>query len=178
MPKQPAVFPKLFIGTAYDAFKRYLTTHKLNYDINYLCTKDELAEFIERFSHYKSYTLPVIIADISFFNAKEQSMLLKFMDDTSLNLILLASRDNILPTIISRVKEFRKYYANSSDINFFEINKAREMLDNELKAMEDYSYEDKLITAMKYNPLLSYNDSIVSHYSLNDRQKLLSIIEF
>lgn len=174
------IFPKLFIGNAAKAFIAYLKKNNYDYPINVVTTRDELLSFIETFYNYKNYSLPVIVSDISFFNHSDQSLLLKFIDDTKLNLIMLASRDNVLDTIISRVREFRKYYVHNSgeSFGFIEIGKAREMFTNEISgSIEDTSYEDMISLAYKYNPMLSYDDYLVNRYSSNDKKKILSIIE-
>lgn len=182
--KQAHIFPKLFIGSAAKAFVQFLNKNNYQYEINYISTRDELISFIEQYSNYKNYSLPVIISDISFFNKKDQSVLLKFMDDTKLNLILLASRDNILDTIISRVKEFRKFYIQSKEnqAGFISISKAREMLDTDIKNnhIEEYdsSFEDKIILRSKYNPMLSYDENLVRKFGRNDRKKLLGLLEY
>ena len=179
--KSPKIFPKLFCGSAAIAFKNYLKKNHYNYEINYITDRDDLLNFIETYSHYKNYTLPVIISDISFLKKKDQSLLLKFMDDTNLNIILLASRDNILDTIISRVREFRKFYSDSkgSRAGFINVSKAREMLNNEYgQFSDDTSYEDKLLVYNKYNPMLAYNNNLVKSYRKNDQNKLLNLLEF
>lgn len=176
--KVARIFPKLFIGDSAIAFKNYLKKHKLNYDINYIVDEYELKSFIDEYSNYKNYKLPVIISDISYLNKKAQSLLLKFMEDTSLNLILLASRDNILDTIISRTKEFRKYYISSKNINYVEVNKARSLLKEELSNTGDVSFDDKLLMCNKYNPVLAYSNSLVKRYSQNEQDKLVSLLEF
>lgn len=181
MSVQPRVFPKLFIGQAAISFKSFLKKKNLDYNINYVSTKEDLESIIDIYSAYKNYTLPVIISDISYLDSRGQSLLLKFMDDTNLNIILLASRDNILDTIISRVKEFRKFYVfNRGDkAGFISIGKAREMFNNDIGSFdEDTSYEDKLLQYNKYNPLLSYDDLLVRQYNSVDRKKLLNIIEY
>lgn len=175
---QCKIFPKLFIGDSAVAFKNYLKKNNLKYEITHLVDETELKEFIDEYSNYKNYNLPVIISDISFFNKKTQSLLLKFMEDTDLKLILLASRDNILDTIISRVKEFRKYYINTKNINFLEINKARSLLNEDLSDSDSISTDDKIITCNKYNPLLSYNNELVKNFSFNEQSKLTSILEY
>lgn len=176
------IFPKLFIGTAAEAFRKYLKKHNYSYEINYIQSKDDLIDLINRFSNYKNYKLPVIISDISFLSCKDQSLLLKFIEDSKLNIILLASRDNILNTIISRVKEFRKYYVfnNGDKVGFININKAREMLlnDSEYISFDDLSLDDKQLIYNKYNPALSYDDSLVKKYRSSDKKKLLSLLEF
>lgn len=179
--KSPKIFPKLFCGSAAIAFKNYLKKNHYNYEINYITDRDDLLNFIETYSHYKNYTLPVIISDISFLKKKDQSLLLKFMDDTNLNIILLASRDNILDTIISRVREFRKFYSDNrgNRAGFINVSKAREMLNNEYgQFSDDTSYEDKLLVYNKYNPMLAYNNNLVKSYRKNDQSKLLNLLEF
>lgn len=179
--KSPKIFPKLFCGSAATAFKNYLKKNHYNYEINYITDRDDLLNFIETYSHYKNYTLPVIISDISFLKKKDQSLLLKFMDDTNLNIILLASRDNILDTIISRVREFRKFYSDNrgNRAGFINVSKAREMFNNEYgQFSDDTSYEDKLLVYNKYNPMLAYNNDLVKSYRKNDQNKLLNLLEF
>lgn len=180
--QQPRVFPKLFIGAAAQSFKNYLKKNNYSYEINYITDREDLISLIDTFSQYTNYKLPVIISDISFLKKRDQSLLLKFMDDSNLNIILLASRDNILDTIISRVKEFRKFYLSDkgSQSGFIKINKAREMLDNDLKSKDetDSSDEDRIAFRSKYNPLLSYDDALVKKFSFNDKKKLLTMLEF
>ena len=179
--KSPKIFPKLFCGSAAIAFKNYLKKNHYSYEINYITDRDDLLNFIETYSHYKNYTLPVIISDISFLKKKDQSLLLKFMDDTNLNIILLASRDNILDTIISRVREFRKFYSDNrgNRAGFINVSKAREMFNNEYgQFSDDTSYEDKLLVYNKYNPILAYNNNLVKSYRKNDQNKLLNLLEF
>lgn len=179
--KSPKIFPKLFCGGAAIAFKNYLKKNHYNYEINYITDRDDLLNFIETYSHYKNYTLPVIISDISFLKKKDQSLLLKFMDDTNLNIILLASRDNILDTIISRVREFRKFYSEDrgNRAGFINVSKAREMFNNEYgQFSDDTSYEDKLLVYNKYNPILAYDNNLVKSYRKNDQSKLLNLLEF
>lgn len=171
------IYPKLFIGAAHQAFIRYMNKNNIHYNINHISDRDDLMHIIEQYSGYKNYKLPVIISDISYLSQSDQSLLLKFMDDTDLKIILLASRDNILDTIISRVREFRKYYIMEDNIGFFPPSKAREMLNNEIGDNTEMSYDDILKLYNKYNALLGYNDSITRTFNINDRKKLLSLME-
>ena len=100
------------------------------------------------------------------------------MEDSNLKIILLASRDNILNTIISRVKEFRKYYVNNRDISFMNIANAYDNSKEELEALKDSSIEDKCIIYNKYNPVLYYINTLVNKRSIGDREKLLNLLEF
>lgn len=178
--KQPKIFPKLFIGDACKAFKTQLKKSNYKYEINDVTNRDELLAFIELYSSYKNYTLPVIISDLSFFNKRDQSLFLKFMDDTDLNLILLASRDNILDTIISRVREFRKFYTGNinSKVSFISPGKAREIMSSEASETgDDISDEDRMLMRNKYNPVLSYDESLVKQFRQSYKDKLLNLLE-
>lgn len=177
--KQPSIFPKLFIAAAKTGFENFLRKHNSKYQINYISCREDLISLIETYSHYKNYMQPVIISDISFLNKSDQSLLLKFIDDSHLNIILLASRDNILDTIVSRVKEFRKFYIfnNSNKAGFFSIEKARDMAANEMSNIDSLSYDDKLLLYNKYNSMLAYDDYLVRKYNQSDRKKLLNILE-
>ena len=179
MHPAPKIFPKLFIGSAAKAFTQFIKRNNFDYTINYIQSREDLISLIDTYSQYKNYNLPIIISDISYLSHADQSLLLKFMEDTNLKIILLASRDNILNTIISRVKEFRKYYTNSRDITFLNISKARELSKEELNKFDnDSSFEDKLSVYNKYNPVLGYIDSLLTKNSFNDREKLLNLLEF
>lgn len=173
---QPKIFPKLFIGSAAKAFEQFIKRNNFDYTINYIQSREDLISLIDVYSKYKNYSLPVIISDISYLNNADQSLLLKFMEDSKLKIIILASRDNVLGTIISRVKEFRKYYSELKNVSFMKCSAARENLSNE--TFDDLSNEDKLIIYNKYNPVLAYTDSLVKKFPFNDKQKLLNILEF
>ena len=102
------------------------------------------------------------------------------MDDTDLNLILLASRDNILDTIISRVREFRKFYTGNinSKVSFISPGKAREIMSSEVSETgDDISDEDKMLMRNKYNPVLSYDESLVKQFRQSYKDKLLNLLE-
>ena len=62
-------------------------------------------------------------------------------------------------------------------IVFFQPSKAREMLNNEIGDNTEMSYDDKLKLYNKYNSLLGYNDYITRMFNINDRKKLLSLLE-
>lgn len=176
--KQPKIFPKLFIGQAAKAFVSFINKNNYNYNINYIQSREDLISLIDTYSKYKNYNLPVIISDISYLNKADQSLLLKFMEDSNLKIILLASRDNILNTIISRVKEFRKYYVNNRDISFMNIANAYDNSKDELELLQDSSIEDRCVVYNKYNPVLYYINTLVNKRSTGDREKLLNLLEF
>lgn len=56
-----------------------------------------------------SPNFPIAVEDVSFLNHSSQSFLLKFLEETQLDISLLARFDSILPTIISRCDRVVKF---------------------------------------------------------------------
>lgn len=63
--------------------------------------RDEIEEFYVGYSGISMDT-PIALEDISYLSSSNQSFLLKFLEETTLNIALLARFDSILPTIVSR----------------------------------------------------------------------------
>lgn len=91
-------YPRLYIGREYI---RVLKS-KVTFPINHV-SKEDLSDFISYYSSISSMKYPLVIEDISDYDIIRQSILLKFVEDSSLKIILLASEDNILSTILSRM---------------------------------------------------------------------------
>lgn len=98
--------PMLLIDKARDIFKTLYTGN-----INYISNTEEARELIQ---NYSGITLekPLVIDDVS--NLYRDTILLKFLEETKLKLILLASQDNLDPIILSRVKTIKKYTSETN----------------------------------------------------------------
>ena len=88
--------PILLIGGAMTAFKSLYRGH-----IHKVNTTDEAREFVTEFSGVE-YNNLVVLEDLS--NLKRDEVLLKIIEEAKFPLIMLASQDNIIPTILSRTK--------------------------------------------------------------------------
>lgn len=91
----------IIIGTAVDLFKKMI---KSPY---YTITKaDEVRSFLA--NHTTPNDSPLIFEDLSLMTQNVQAYLLKFIEEPPSPLIILASKDNISPVILSRCKNIIK----------------------------------------------------------------------
>lgn len=90
-------YPRVYLGRVADALKQ-----RLSFPTVYL-TKDTYRDVIAHYSTIKSLPHPLVLEDISFLTFAQQATLLKFVEESPLKIVLLASEDNILPTIFSRM---------------------------------------------------------------------------
>ena len=88
------------IGNVLDSFQ-----HKPSV-VRYMESVDDFKEVYADLRGMK-FSVPLILHDLSLLSFR-QSYLLKFIEDFSTNLLCLASRDNMLPTIISRFSKVVK----------------------------------------------------------------------
>ena len=92
----------LLIGDSVKAFKQMLK------DTPYytITTADEVRQFIDEHSYPSDK--PLIFEDISKMTSSVQTYLLKFIENPPAPLIILSSKDNISPIILSRCKRIIK----------------------------------------------------------------------
>lgn len=76
----------------------FLSMYEGNYHI--LRNKKDIVDFIDYYD--KPNDRPLVFGDISLLNELEQNYLLKFIEEASVPLIVLASKDNLSSTIMSR----------------------------------------------------------------------------
>lgn len=167
----PKIFPKLFAGDAFKAFVKFLNKHNYNYKIYHI---NSLNDLINVFNSYNDYASPLIISDISILNKDEQISLLKLIDNCKFNLILLASKDNIISSIISRIAEYRKYYVftEKDKCVFANPKTARESLSDEFQ-----NYDSKLKQYNKTSPIMLYDELLVRSCKSYLSKKILNILE-
>lgn len=114
--------PVLLVGGA-------MITFKLMYkgNIYRLENTEDIKDFITNFSGV-DYRKPIVIEDISMLY--RDSVLLKFIEDTRIPLVLLASEDNISIPLQSRIKTYIKFpIDDSSGCNFQPILDTQAIID-------------------------------------------------
>ena len=117
---------------------------------------------------------PVVIGDLSFFDADDLFFLLKFIEETKLKIVLLSKFDNVSPIVLSRMKSVVKYVDNVDAYGSTEdLLKAREHM--EMKIVPNTSLYDKVRLQKSLSPILYRNDK--QYKRQPNLQKLLSIIE-
>lgn len=94
--------PTILIGKAATVFKRICKSQLYT-----ITTAKEVKEFLSKWD--TPLDTPIIFEDISLMTPSVQTYLLKFIEEPIAPLIIMASKDNISPIILSRCKKIIKY---------------------------------------------------------------------
>ena len=161
-------YPRLYIGVDYIRQLKGRATFPINQVF-----KEELSDFISYYSSIKSLPYPLVIEDVSNFNEIQQSILLKFVEDSELKIILLASEDNILSTILSRMSLVYKQKENVKSLFHDPFNEEVIMeLSNIDSDSSKSTYIKKQITL---SPISYYYDQLLENK--NNKNKLIRLLE-
>ncbi len=157
-------YPRLYIGRAAKELKK-----RVSFQI-YQVDNSSIAEFTIYYSTIQNLKTPLVIEDISYLSEEKQAILLKFVEDSSLKIILLATEDNILPTILSRMSLVYKIKEDVSSM-FLPALEAQEELD---KIDVDTHYLNYVRKEMEKSPESYYYDSLLKNKP--NKNKLLQLI--
>lgn len=157
-------YPRLYIGKAALEAKKCFTFPV------YQVTKESLSEFISYYSSIHTMKHPLVIEDISYLPYDSQSNLLKFIEDSPLNIILLSSEDLIISTILSRMSLIYKY-REDIDSHFLSPSQAIDEID---KIDKDSYYTTYIKKIAELSPIEYYYDKLIGDKP--NKQKLLQII--
>lgn len=97
------LYPMLLIGECAADFKKEEKVSIIKYE--------NLQDFREEIYYYSSIKVNdkiIVIEDIGFMPAQAQTLLLKFLEETKFKVVLLSTFDQVLPTIMSRMRSFNK----------------------------------------------------------------------
>lgn len=156
--------PLLLIGGARTIFKSMYTGNILNI-YNVESTRDLIQELsgidLEK---------PLVIDDLSLLY--RDTILLKFLEETNLKLILLASKDNLSSTLLSRMKIIKKF-PDENNLEFKETSMAdaqHHINTEELNQEDSLNYLSntcpELIVLNKKLRYIKNKDKIIDIYSL------------
>lgn len=157
-------YPRIYIGARTIKEFRSRIPHP-----TYFVNQDTIAPIIERFSGIRHRSIPLILEDIGYLSHQSQSHLLRFVEDSPLNIILLSTVDNIIPTIISRMSLVYKI-SDPVKSNFLSPQKGMNRISEYLS--EDSHYYDKCRLQSQESPILYYYNKVIP----NKRNKLLKVI--
>jgi hypothetical protein len=157
-------YPRLYIGKAAQELKK-----RVQFPV-YQITKETLTEFISYYSTIPSMKFPLVIEDLAYLPFDSQSNLLKFIEDSKLNIILLSSEDQILSTILSRMSLVYKIKEQVTSV-FNTPRQAQEELD---KIDTDTYYLTYVKKQMQLSPISYYYDQYIGNKP--NKQKLLQLI--
>ncbi|MFW6029673.1 MAG: hypothetical protein ACOCRO_05400, partial [Halanaerobiales bacterium] len=97
--------PILLMGDAVIDFKKDYTN-----PVNKVRNIDDVRELVAYYSGIDFLDYPLVIEGLSFLDNKAVFVLLKLVEESELNIILLSKFDKISPIILSRIKTKIKYY--------------------------------------------------------------------
>lgn len=150
--------PILLIGGASVIFKKIYQGN-----IYQVYNAEEAKDFLMQFSNTE-YDRPIVVEDISAI--QKESVFLKLVEETTIPLILLASKDNITLPLHSRIKTTIKLPLDSSKCSFISMLEAHEYItNNELTGDEFDTYlaDNCPELALAYDSMKNrkYKDKIV-----------------
>lgn len=113
-----------------------------------------------------------MIDGLSFLNQDALFILLKLVEESELNIILLSRFDNIPSVILSRVRKIVKYKNKESKSQFLDLKEGIEIVNRNID--EDSHYYDKLKYIIKYSPKIYYIESNMNR--VRNKGKIKDII--
>lgn len=157
-------YPRLYIGKAAQELKK-----RISFPV-YSITKENIVEMISFYSTIPNLKNPLVLEDLTYLSLNEQGMLLKFIEDSQLKIILLASEDNVIPTILSRMSLVYKIKDKITSL-FLSYTQGKEELDSIDK---DTFYLDCIKKQREVSPISFYYDNYIGNK--RNKDKLLQLI--
>lgn len=166
--EQNKEYPLVLIGDAVSDWKK-------NYHGPIVEVSDikELHEAIAYYSGITRLDRPVVISDVSLVGDEANSALLKFIEDSPLQIVLLSRYDKLDSVLLSRVKRVEKYYKTNTDSMFLRCSVGQEKINDQLS--EDSHYYDKVRYMGKYSPKLLQVEKIIKVSRI--KNKILTFID-
>lgn len=137
--------------------------------IHYISNVEETRELIQELSGI-SLEKPIVIDDVSLLY--RDTILLKFIEESNLKLILLASQDNLSTTLLSRIKTIKKF-STINKVTFEPTNmkEAQQHIDNEQLSLDETAKylsntNPDLLLLQKKIRTMKNKDKIIELYSL------------
>lgn len=141
--------------------------------IRRVTNNEELRDLIAQYTGIKSLETPLLVEDLAFLSPWGLQSLLKFVEDTRLDVILLSTYDNFTPPLLSRLKVFIKAPIERTNSNFLDAGRGRDRIDSILSG--DSHVLDRVRYQGRESPILYYNEKNVPRRP--NRSKFLSLIE-
>lgn len=126
----------ILLGQASQVFKQIFTG-----DYHTLTSADDVKQFIS--DYMIPNDKPLVFEDLSVLTSQVQTYLLKFIEEPPTPLVILASKDNISPIILSRCKSIIKLpntlKRGNQNITTFINNYEEDIINNKLTSDQVYS---------------------------------------
>ena len=161
-------YPMLVIGDAVTDFKK-------NFQGPIVSVKDiaELKEVIAYYSGIDKLDRVLVIEDISFLGTDANTTLLKFVEETRFQLVLLSRFDRVDEVLLSRIRSVEKYYRDATDSKFMGLLEANQRIEDSLSS--DSHYFDKVRYMAKLAPKLLLVEKTIKIKRV--KSKILSFVD-
>lgn len=165
---QNRAFPLLIMGDAVTDFKK-------NYSgkINAAENMEEMRELIAYYTSISYLDRVLVLEDISLFAKNGEGVLLKFVEETLLDLVLLSRFDKVSNVLLSRVKRVVKYYNDPVTSQFMKVSIGYSTLQEQLEP--NSHYYDKVRYMGKLSPKMIYLEKNVKQR--RNKDKIMSFVE-
>lgn len=166
--QQNRAYPLLIMGDAVTDFKK-------NYfgKINSAENMEEMRELIAYYTSISYLDRILVLEDISLFAKKGEGVLLKFVEETPLDLILLSRFDKVSNVLLSRIKRVVKYYNEPVTSQFMKVSSGYATLQEQLEP--NSHYYDKVRYMGKLSPKMIYLEKNVKQR--RNKDKIMSFVE-
>ena len=166
--RQNRAFPLLSMGDAVTDFKK-------NYSgkINAAENMEEMREPIAYYTSISYLDRVLVLEDISLFAKNGEGVLLKFVEETPLDLVLLSRFDKVSNVLLSRVKGVVKYYNDPVTSQFMKVSTGYSTLQEQLEP--NSHYYDKVRYMGKLSPKMIYLEKNVKQR--RNKDKIMSFVE-
>lgn len=128
----------------------------------------ELKDTLAYYSGIPNLGRPLVISDISFIPGSNL-ILLKFLEETPLQVILLSRYDKLDPIITSRIRKIVKYYKDKTDSKFMNPAAGYKLVEEKLS--NDSSYFDKVRYWGKFSPSILKLEKTIKSSRVKERLK-------
>lgn len=131
----------------------------------------EMAELVANYTGVRATQTPLIIEDLAFLSPQVHQQLLKFLEESPLEIVVLSTYDVFTPPMLSRMKVFIKAPLERTQSNLLKPQQGRD----KINLSKDTHPLDRIRHQGKESPMLYYLDKTVPQRP--NRAKLISLIE-
>lgn len=161
-------FPLLIMGDAVTDFKKCYVGK-----INTADNMEEMRELVAYYTSIDKLDRPLVIEDISLFAKNGEGVLLKFVEETKLDLILLSRFDKVSNVLLSRIKRVEKYYKDPVTSQFMSVSSGYQALQQTLEPSSHYY--DKVRYMGRLSPKQIYLEKNIRQR--RNKEKIMSFVD-
>lgn len=144
---------------------------KTELPIRRITSREETSELVASYTGVRSLSYPLLIEDLAFLSPQVHQQLLKFLEESPLQVVLLSTYDVFTPPLLSRIKTFIKAPLERTQSKFMSPSAGRESIN----LSKDTHPLDRIRHQGLSSPLIYYDEKTIPPRP--NRQKIISILE-